>query len=75
MPLTDPGSEAIYSVVHALVAQAVPEGLVGIDRLTAEVIDITRGMTDMAVKIADLKSRASRGVFGYLCNSMPSKDD
>lgn len=69
-----PGSGAIHSVVWTLVAQAVPDDRRRVDRLTADVIGITRGMTDMAGRMqetdtADLASRVGRAVLGYLTSA------
>jgi AcrR family transcriptional regulator len=70
---TTSGSGAIYSAVRRVIAQAAPDQS-NIDRLTTDVIGITRGMTDMAGRtgeadVADLSVRVGRAVFGYLTNT------
>ena len=53
----------------------MPDAHKDIDRLTADVIGITRGMTDMAGRTGeadaeDLSARVGRAVLGYLANSI-----
>ena len=72
---TAPGSGAIYLAVRRVITQAVPDAHKDIDRLTADVIGITRGMTDMAGRTGeadaeDLSARVGRAVLGYLANSI-----
>jgi AcrR family transcriptional regulator len=72
---TMPASGAIYSAVRLLVSQAMPDDCQDIDRLTADVIGMTRGMTDMAGKMhetdqSDLMSRVGRAVLGYLAGAV-----
>lgn len=71
---TSPGSGAIYSAVLSVIARAMPDGQADIDSLTADVIGITRGMTDMAGRTketdaADLLVRVGRAVLGYLTSA------
>jgi AcrR family transcriptional regulator len=72
---TVPASGSLYLAVRKVVAQAAPDDRMNIDILTADVIGITRGMTDMAGRTGetdaeDLSSRVGSAVLGYLTNSM-----
>ena len=76
---TTPGSGAIYSAVRAVTDRLSPDDQPGADRLAADLIGITRGMTDMAGRTPgtngiDLGSRVRRAVFGYLAGEPGSGD-
>lgn len=67
-----PRTGPIFSAVCSVLARADVEHLVPVDRIAADLMALTRGITDMAgqageLDAADLERRVSQAVFGYLC--------